>query len=95
MNSKVSALLGALGGFVIPFVSLYIISQLRPELLVIQRYDLSEIRHLNIQIMTVAMLPNIALFFVALQFGKESFSRGLLAASFLLLVLLFIYRFLL
>ncbi len=95
MNFRVSAILGILCGFLIPFLSLYLISELRPELVAIQRYDLGEIRHLNIQIMTIAMMPNVALFFAALQFEKEQFSRGLLASSLLLMVILFIYRFLL
>ncbi len=95
MNSRLSVLLGALCGILIPFLSLYLISVVRPELLAIQDYDFSEIRHLNIQLMTVVMLPNVALFFGALQFEKDNFSKGLLGASLLLLVALFIYRFLL
>ena len=82
-------------GLLVPFLSLYLVGIVRPELVAIQQYDLSEIRFLNIQLMTVAMMPNAALFFVALQFEKDHFGRGLLASSLLLLVLVFIYRFML
>ena len=51
--------------------------------------------HLNMQLMTITMLPNAALFFVALRFENEDFGRGLISATLLLLAAVFIYRFLL
>lgn len=95
MKSRIAVILGMLSGLLVPFLSLYLVGLARPELVAIQKYDLSEIRYLNIQLMTVAMMPNAALFFVALQFEKDQFGRGLLASSLLLLVLVFIYRFML
>lgn len=95
MKSRVPSLLGALCGLIIPFLSLVLISKVRPELLLIQQYSFEEIQHLNIQLMTVAMLPNVALFFIAIQFNRDKFSQGILGASLLLIAALFIYRFLL
>jgi len=82
-------------GFILPALALYLISTFRPELAAIQRFEAGEIRHLNMQIMTVAMLPNVAVFFLAMQRENESLGRGLIISTLLLLVAVFIYRFLL
>lgn len=68
---------------------------LRPELAGIQHFDSDIVKMVNVQIITLGMLINAALFFVFMHFHKESISRGILLISVLELVLIFIYRFLL
>ena len=95
MKSKGTLIAGFITGLLVPLLSMYLIAQFRPELMVIHRFDFSEVRHLNMQLMTITMLPNAALFFVALRFENEDFGRGLISATLLLLAAVFIYRFLL
>lgn len=87
--------MGFVLGVVLPLLAAYAISVFRPELLAIQRFEMEEIRHLNMQLMTLAMLPNVAVFFVALQLENDDLGRGLIASTLLMLLAVFIYRFLL
>lgn len=95
MKSKWPVLLGFLAGLILPVVALWLIFLLRPEVMGIQKFDYEVVRQLNVQLLSLGLLLNGAAFFLALKFEKEDFSRGLLAASVLALVLVFIYRFLL
>lgn len=88
-------LAGAFVGLMLPFISLYAIGFFRPELVAIQRFEVAEIKHLNMQLMTLAMLPNVGAFFIALRLEGEEFGRGLVVATLLFLLGVLIYRFLL
>lgn len=82
-------------GLLMPLLGIWIMIALRPELAGIQRFDSEIVKMVNVQIITLGMLINTALFFVFIHFHKEQVSRGILLISVLELVLIFIYRFLL
>jgi hypothetical protein len=88
--------LGLLIGIFMPLIGIAIIMEARPELIGIQRISEEElIKQINVQIITLGMIINAALFFVFLRFQKEDISRGILFVSVIYLVGIFIYRFLL
>lgn len=88
--------LGWLLGAVLPPFSFWIILQARPELRGLQRYEEVElVKHINVELITMGMIFNAALFFALLRLDREDMSRGVLLASFMWLVLVFIYRLLL
>lgn len=88
--------LGLLIGLVTPLFGIALILEARPELLGIQRFSEEElIRQVNVQIITLGLLINAALFFLFLRFHKEDVSRGILNVSVIYLLGIFIYRFLL
>jgi uncharacterized membrane protein len=88
--------LGTLIGLLMPLFGIAIILEARPELLGIQRISEQElIKQINVQIITLGMIINAALFFVFLRFQKEEVSRGILFVSVIYLIGIFIYRFLL
>lgn len=95
MNAKTALGLGFITGLVLPLVALFLLFQLRPELLGIQKFDYQVVRNLNAQILSLGLLLNGAVFFLAIKLDKEEFSRGILAASVLAMIAVFIYRFLL
>jgi uncharacterized membrane protein YozB (DUF420 family) len=95
MNSKGTILIGFSLGLFLPVFSLVAIAWLRPELSEIQKFDYEMIKDLNVGLMTVGMLLNALVFFIGLRLNKESFSKGVMAASLLVLILIFIYKFLL
>lgn len=83
-------------GLFMPLLGVAIILEARPELLGIQRLSEEElIKQINVQIITLGMIINAALFFLFLRFEKEDVSRGILFVSVIYLVGIFIYRFLL
>lgn len=88
--------LGLLIGLFMPLLGIAIIMEARPELIGIQRISEEDlIKQINVQIITLGMIINAALFFVFLRFEKEDISRGILFVSVIYLVGIFIYRFLL
>lgn len=88
--------LGLMIGLFMPLLGIAIILEARPELLGIQRLSEEElIKQINVQIITLGMIINAALFFLFLRFEKEDVSRGILFVSVIYLVGIFIYRFLL
>lgn len=95
MNTKLIQALGFLTGLVLPVLSLLIVFELRPELKRFQSFEYEVIKTLNVELITVGMLLNAAVFFLCLRFEKENFGRGILAATMVLLLGAFIYRFLL
>lgn len=88
-------LLGILAGLILPFITMYAMGFFRPELVAIQRFEVEEIKHLNMQLMTLSMLPNVAAFFISIRLEREDFGRGLVAATLIFLLGVLIYRFLL
>ncbi len=95
MNAKKSLVLGFLSGLFLPLLALWLLFQLRPELMGIQKFDYQIVRNLNAQLLSLGLLLNGAAFFLAIRLNKEDFSRGVLIASVLAMLALFIYRFLL
>ncbi len=98
MFSKLSPqwLMGLLIGLITPLFGIALILEARPELLGIQNISEEElIKQINVQIITLGMIINAALFFIFLRFQKEDLSRGILFVSVLYLIGIFIYRFLL
>lgn len=95
MNAKTSLVLGFVSGLFLPLLALWLLFQLRPELLGIQKFDYEVVRNLNAQILSLGLLLNGAAFFLAIRLNKEDFSKGILAASILAMIAVFIYRFLL
>lgn len=88
--------LGLLIGLFMPLLGIAIIMEARPELIGIQRISEEDlIKQINVQIITLGMIINAALFFLFLRFEKEDISRGILFVSVIYLVGIFIYRFLL
>lgn len=95
MNKQSSLLLGLASGLFLPVLALWLLFQLRPELMGIQKFDYEVVRQLNAQLLSLGLLLNGVAFFIALRFERESFGRGILMASVLALIVVFIYRFLL
>lgn len=87
-------LLGILIGLALPVLGTAVILLVRPELKDIQSLQYDVIKQINVQIVTLGMIMNAALFFLFLRWGRELISRGIVFASVFLLVLIFIYRFL-
>ncbi len=88
-------LLGIFIGLIMPLFGVYLMLDLRPELLGIQRFEGEVVKQVNVQIITLGMIINVGLFFIALKLNKEEVGRGILFMSVLYLVAVFIYRFLL
>ena len=88
--------LGLLIGLFMPLLGIAVITEARPELIGIQLISEEDlIKQVNVQIITMGMIINAALFFIFLRFEKEDISRGILFISVIYLVGIFIYRFLL
>ena len=87
--------IGILLGLTLPFLSLYLIFVLRPELLGVQRFNYEVIKQLNLGLLTFGMLLNAACFFLVLRFDREKMGNGILQATVLLLLAMVIYKFLL
>ncbi len=88
-------LLGIFIGLIMPIFGVYLMLDLRPELLGIQRFEGEVVKQVNVQVITLGLIINAGLFFVALRLDKEEAGRGILLMSVLYLVAVFIYRFLL
>lgn len=78
-----------------PLIGIFIMLEARPELLGIQRFEGDVVKQINVQIISLGMIINAALFFLFLRLNKEEVGRGILSVSFLYLIVIFIYRFLL
>lgn len=87
--------LGLLIGLALPPLALYAVLRMHPAFAGIQRIDHAVVSELNLQLLTLGLLLNAALFFLALKRHWESLARGVLLASLLWLLGVFIYRFLL
>ncbi len=88
-------LLGIFIGLIMPLFGVYLMLDLRPELMGIQRFEGDIVKQVNVQIITLGMIINAALFFLALRLDKEEVGRGILFISVIYLVGIFVYRFLL
>lgn len=88
-------LLGIFIGLIMPLFGVYLMLDLRPELLGIQRFEGVIVKQVNVQIITLGMIINAGLFFVALRLNKEDVGQGILSISVIYLVAIFVYRFLL
>ncbi len=88
-------LLGIFVGLIMPVIGVYLMLDLRPELLGIQRFEGVIVKQVNVQIITLGMIINAGLFFIALRLDREEIGRGILFMSVLYLVAIFVYRFLL
>lgn len=78
-----------------PLLGVYLMLDTRPELVGIQKFEGDIVKQVNVKIITLGMIINAGLFFVALQLNKEEAGRGILMSSVLYLIGIFIYRFLL
>jgi formate-dependent nitrite reductase membrane component NrfD len=97
MSNKLSLqlLLGIIIGLLMPLLGVYLMLDTRPELVGIQKFEGDIVKQVNVKIITLGMIINAGLFFVALQLNKEEAGRGILMSSVLYLIGIFIYRFLL
>ncbi len=97
MKAKISPqwIIGLLIGFVMPLMGILLILEARPELVGLQRFEGDIVKHVNTQIITLGIIINAALFFIGLRLDKEEGCRGILFASVVYLVMIFVYRFLL
>lgn len=87
--------MGLLIGVVMPIFGIFLITEARPELLGIQKLDHNVVKQVNVQIITLGMIINAGLFFLVMRLNREEVGQGILFASVIYLVLIFIYRFLL
>ena len=88
--------LGWLLGAALPPLAFWLILQARPELQGLQRYEeIALVKHINVELITMGMILNAALFFTFLRFNREAVSRGILIASLMWLLAALIYKFLL
>lgn len=88
-------MLGIIIGLLMPLLGVYLMLDTRPELVGIQKFEGDIVKQVNVKIITLGMIINAGLFFVALQLNKEEAGRGILMSSVLYLIGIFIYRFLL
>lgn len=95
VKPQIQSVLGALLGLLLPPLGLWLILTLRPEIASMQRFDHELVKQLNLQLITLGMLFNAAFFFIFLRWHKESAGNGILVASVLWLLAIFIYKFLL
>ncbi len=95
MKNRLPFVLGFVSGLFLPVLALWLIFQLRPEVMGIQKFDYAIVKQLNVQLLSLGLLLNGAAFFLAIRLDREEYSRGILSASILALILVFIYRFLL
>ncbi len=95
LSTSQEYIIGIALGLSLPFISLYLIFSLRPELLGVQRFNYEVIKQLNLGLLTFGMLLNAACFFLVLRFNKERMGNGILQATIVLLLAMVIYKFLL
>lgn len=98
MKAKFSLqlVLGLALGALMPWVGIALVLEARPELLGIQKLAEEElVKQINVEIITLGIIINAALFFLGLRLNRDQFSRGILMVSFIYLILIFVYRFLL
>ncbi|MDR9373348.1 MAG: hypothetical protein RI842_03010 [Schleiferiaceae bacterium] len=101
MHTKNKTPLGALAlgwllGAALPPLAFWLILQARPELQGLQRYEeIALVKHINVELITMGMILNAALFFAFLRFSREAMSKGILIASLMWLLAAFIYKILL
>jgi hypothetical protein len=101
MHTKNKTPLGALAlgwllGAALPPLAFWLILQARPELQGLQRYEeIALVKHINVELLTMGMILNAALFFAFLRFSREAMSKGILIASLMWLLAAFIYKILL
>ncbi|MGB0177616.1 MAG: hypothetical protein ACPF9D_10650 [Owenweeksia sp.] len=97
MKKRISPqwIVGLLTGAIMPVLGIFLVLDARPELVGLQRFEGEIVKHVNTQIITLGIIINAALFFIFLQFNKEDISRGILFASVVYLILIFVYRFVL
>lgn len=86
-------ILGFLIAMVIPPISMFVFSQ-------IHGYNISEagaygelVRFLNIRLLSASVIVNVGLFFLALRFDKELFSRGVLYGTVFIFVIILLYKY--
>lgn len=84
---------GIISGLVLPPISLVLILSAKPEYQAIQKINPEFMLNLNFQIMSMGMLANGLLFFLALRLDKEELGRGILSASVLWLLLFIFVKF--
>ncbi|MDZ7845936.1 MAG: hypothetical protein U5L96_03695 [Owenweeksia sp.] len=89
--------MGLLIGLIMPVFGVMLIFEARPELIGLQKQFPEEdiVKQLNVQIITLGIVINAALFFLFLRLHKEGLSQGILFMSVVYLLGIFIYRFLL
>lgn len=88
-------LIGILIGLAMPIIGIFLVLAARPELQSIQQYESEVVKQLNLELVTLGMLINAGLFFLFIRMDKEVISRGILFASVVCLIAIFIYRFIL
>ena len=95
MKRKVETILGFLLGILAPIFGLSLFFEMNPEYALVDNFEASRFKDLVLQIALVVMLMDSALFFIILQFNKESVARGVLAGMIAFFVAILIYRFIL
>ena len=91
----VTLIMGIFVGLLMPVIGIFMMLEARPELAGIQRFDMEIVKQINVEIITLGMIINAGLFFLFLRFKQEAVSQGILISSVIVLILIFIYRFLL
>ena len=84
---------GWIFGAVLPPISLQLILYTHPEYRVIGMLHPESMMRLNFHMLSMGMLANGALFFLALRLDKENLSRGVLYASMLWLLGIIVVKF--
>lgn len=76
-----------------PILGVFLVLYARPELRSIQQFEHEIVKQLNVELITFGMIVNAGLFFLFMRFGKEQTSKGILMASVVSLLAIFVYRY--
>ena len=95
-KDRIEIILGVFLGLVMPIGGYFLVLEFRPELKGLRNFS-SEVlvKEINVELLTMGIIINAALFFLCLRFDKEQISRGILISSAIGMLGVFIYRFLL
>ncbi|CAI8317446.1 MAG: Uncharacterised protein [Flavobacteriia bacterium] len=93
-SEKIQSIIGWVFGLLLPPISLQLILYTHPEYRVIGMLHPESMMRLNFQMLSMGMLANGALFFLALRLDKETLSKGVLHASMLWLLAIILIKFL-
>lgn len=83
-------------GFLMPLGGYFLVLEFRPELKGLRHFSEELlVKEINVELLTMGIIINAAIFFLCLRFDKEQISRGILISSAIGMLGVFVYRFLL
>ena len=87
--------MGFAAGLLAPIFGLFVFISNNPEIKNGEFENMEAFQSLIFQIVSVGLILNMGLFFVALKFDKEIISKGVMHASVVFLIAIVVYKFIL